>query len=565
MRFELSSRTSLAAMVAVACMVGLGGMSLLLSQERIHDRNAWQEKLNTIADSRSAAVSGWVETQFRELTTLSENASLQLYFTMVSNNTGTKPVPQADYLRSLLNATATRLNYAPATGDAKGGLALLDMNGKVLAQTNAMPALEESLVQQMVNAPKAENTLLDIMKTAQGAQQIGFVIPVYAVQADHVADSQIGLLVGIRPLDAGFFSLLKPEGAMEKSLEVTLVRNEDGYVRYLTPLMDGSSVMAQTELMSEGSAAGFALSQPNAFDEKTDYRHQQVLSTGRNVALTPWVLLAKIDTMEAYVGAAKWRVIMLATTGLLLLGAGVTLYGMVRPARGAMQSAMLSDEARARADLMDAMMQERGQRLKTLQQLVDLTVSLIDSRDPHASKHSSSVALVAAATAQRLGLDVATTNTTETAARLMNIGKMDIPTEWLTRAGALNDTERSTIRSSMAASADLLEGIAFDGPVADTLRQAQERLDGSGPQGLKGEEILISARIVAAANALVGMLSPRSYRPAMPMEEAVAILNNDSGTQFDRNVVNAMIAYMQQGGGQQVLQSQQPVFGKKSA
>jgi HD-GYP domain-containing protein (c-di-GMP phosphodiesterase class II) len=203
-------------------------------------------------------------------------------------------------------------------------------------------------------------------------------------------------------------------------------------------------------------------------------------------------------------------------------------------------------------DITEAL-SEREQRSQTLQQLVQVIVARIDGRDPHASEHSARVATIAAGTARSMGLDNTTIDTTETAARLMNLGKMDIPAEWLTRSGTLKAEERDTIRSSMATSAELLSGIAFNGPVVETLRQAQEFVDGSGPLGKRGEQILISARIIAAANALVGMLSTRAWREGMSLDEAMVILHESSGKQFDRKVISALANYLDNLGGSQML------------
>jgi PAS domain S-box-containing protein len=209
-------------------------------------------------------------------------------------------------------------------------------------------------------------------------------------------------------------------------------------------------------------------------------------------------------------------------------------------------------------DITEAL-REREKRLGTLQQLIGTLVSMVDRRDPNAAQHSSAGASVATAIAEEMNLDPVTVETTGTAARLMNLGKMDIPTEWLTRADKLSDKERLALRSTNLTSAELLEGIAFEGPVAETVRQSQEHVDGSGPLKLQGDTILISARIIAAANALVGMVSPRTYRAALPISEAETVLMQDSDTRFDRRVVIALMHYLDNRGGREALQTMMQV------
>jgi HD-GYP domain-containing protein (c-di-GMP phosphodiesterase class II) len=102
----------------------------------------------------------------------------------------------------------------------------------------------------------------------------------------------------------------------------------------------------------------------------------------------------------------------------------------------------------------------------------------------------------------------------------------------------------------MLASGDLLQGVEFDGPVSETLRQALTRWDGTGvPGGLKGEDILPTARVIAVANAFVGMLSARAHRSALSVEDAINAIMRDVGKAFDRRAVAALVNYMDNRGG----------------
>jgi len=146
-------------------------------------------------------------------------------------------------------------------------------------------------------------------------------------------------------------------------------------------------------------------------------------------------------------------------------------------------------------------------------------------------------------------MDNTTAEATRIAGSLMNIGKIVVPTELLTKTSSLTPEEKRTIRDSMNAAADLLKGVKFDGPVAETLRQWQEKWDGTGPLGLQGEAILVSARVIAVANAFIGMISPRSWRTAIPIESANKFLLDQADTHFDRRVVIAMINYVENHSG----------------
>jgi HD-GYP domain-containing protein (c-di-GMP phosphodiesterase class II) len=195
---------------------------------------------------------------------------------------------------------------------------------------------------------------------------------------------------------------------------------------------------------------------------------------------------------------------------------------------------------------------ERERRERNLQQLVQTLVTVVDRRDPHAAHHSSRVAIAARATAGEMGLEEVLVETAAIAGSLLNLGKILVPSQLLTKEGQLSEEEMRTVRDSIQTSAELIEGIEFDGPVVETLRQAQERWDGSGvPRGLKGDQILVTARIIAVANAFVAIVSPRAHRPGVDFDAAVESLLKQIGSAFDRAVVAALIHYMDNRGGRE--------------
>jgi PAS domain S-box-containing protein len=184
----------------------------------------------------------------------------------------------------------------------------------------------------------------------------------------------------------------------------------------------------------------------------------------------------------------------------------------------------------------------RERRERMLSGLLETVVAIIDQRDPHAANHSTHVSKVARAIAEEMRLDDVEIETAAIAGAVMNIGKVLVPTEILTRAGELSDDERRQVRESVEASADLLERVPFEGPVAQTLRQINEHWDGTGtPLGLEGEGILRPARIVAVANAFVALASPRSWRAGAGPDEAIARLLPEAGRKYDRAVVAALV------------------------
>jgi len=193
---------------------------------------------------------------------------------------------------------------------------------------------------------------------------------------------------------------------------------------------------------------------------------------------------------------------------------------------------------------------ERERRARTLGDVVKTLVGVVDSRDPFAAHHSTRVAALASAIAAEMNLSDTDVNTAETAGSLLNFGKVLVAPELLTKTGELSDGDRAKVRQSVQTSAALLQGINFDGPVVETLRQAQAHWDGSGfPQGLAGEQILLTARIVGVANAFVGMVSRRAYREALEVDKALELMLAQVGKSFDRRVVAALVNFLDNRGG----------------
>jgi PAS domain S-box-containing protein len=193
---------------------------------------------------------------------------------------------------------------------------------------------------------------------------------------------------------------------------------------------------------------------------------------------------------------------------------------------------------------------ERERRERIQRQLVSTLVRLVDRRDPYAGDHSARVADVARAIAEEMDLDIVTIETVETAGKLMSLGKILVPSDVLTRPGKLSEEELRLVRESLNTAADFLEGVEFDGPVVETLRQLRERWDGRGePEGRAGEAILLTARIVAVANAFVAMASHRAFRPGMGFDDAAERLLGECGRAFDRRVVAALLNRLDNRGG----------------
>jgi HD-GYP domain-containing protein (c-di-GMP phosphodiesterase class II) len=130
----------------------------------------------------------------------------------------------------------------------------------------------------------------------------------------------------------------------------------------------------------------------------------------------------------------------------------------------------------------------------------------------------------------------------QVAGQLHDIGKITIPSEILTKPGRLTTLEYQLVQGHPRAGFDVLKKIEFPWPVADVTLQHHERVDGTGyPQGLKGDAILLEARIMAVADVVEAMSSHRPYRPGLGIDKALAEIERGRGTAYDRNVADACL------------------------
>ncbi|MCZ6674581.1 MAG: HD domain-containing protein [Verrucomicrobia bacterium] len=200
-------------------------------------------------------------------------------------------------------------------------------------------------------------------------------------------------------------------------------------------------------------------------------------------------------------------------------------------------------------DDITALTQERRQKEKVLRQVINTLVSVADGRDPFSASHSTRVSEVARCVADEMGLPEEDTKTVDIAGNLVNVGKIVISRELLTKTEELTAEERDQLTKSYLTSADLQDGVDFEGPVAESIRQMSESWDGSGPLGLSGDDILITARVLSVANAFAAMISPRAYRSALTFDQVSDVLLEQSKSRYDLKPVSALISFLQNRGG----------------
>jgi len=210
------------------------------------------------------------------------------------------------------------------------------------------------------------------------------------------------------------------------------------------------------------------------------------------------------------------------------------------------QSSIMTGSVMMREEDLTNVIVEKERREQMLRQVIETMVAVVDRRDPYATGHSARVGMLSRAVAEELKLEKVLVETAEIAGALMNFGKLLVSRSILTKTEALTQEELQRIRDAILTSADILEIIRFDGPVIPTLRQALERYDGTGmPKGLKGDQILITARIIAAVNSFIAFVSPRVHRAGVPYREALSLMANEAGKAHDESVLVALARYLE--------------------
>jgi HD-GYP domain-containing protein (c-di-GMP phosphodiesterase class II) len=180
---------------------------------------------------------------------------------------------------------------------------------------------------------------------------------------------------------------------------------------------------------------------------------------------------------------------------------------------------------------------------------VMLLADVVEYEDGYTGRHSRSVVELVQAVGAEMGVNASDRQELEFAALLHDVGKISIPKEILNKPGKLSDEEFELIKTHTIEGQFMLDRVGgLLARVGEIVRSCHERWDGNGyPDGLAGNQIPVAARIVFVCDAYNAMTTDRPYRPAMSVEEAVAELTSNAGTQFDPAVVSAVTQVVEEG------------------
>jgi putative two-component system response regulator len=180
---------------------------------------------------------------------------------------------------------------------------------------------------------------------------------------------------------------------------------------------------------------------------------------------------------------------------------------------------------------------------------IQVMVSAVETRDPYTAGHQTRSAELASAIATEMGLSQDQIDGIRMAGSIHDIGKLSIPAEILSKPTKLSEIEFKLIKEHAVQGYEILRNVESPWPLAEMVRQHHERMDGSGyPRSLKGDDILLEARILGVADVVESMASHRPYRAGLGIEAALEEIEKNSGILYDEAVAGACLKLFREKG-----------------
>jgi PAS domain S-box-containing protein/putative nucleotidyltransferase with HDIG domain len=198
----------------------------------------------------------------------------------------------------------------------------------------------------------------------------------------------------------------------------------------------------------------------------------------------------------------------------------------------------ITDRKEAEKNLKDSY----GNLKKIFNGTIKTLASIVEIRDPYTSGHQKRVTQLVIKISEELGFTKERIEAIALAAQLHDIGKINIPTSILAKPGKISDIEYRMIKTHPQLGCNMLKNIEFSLPVIDIILQHHEKEDGSGyPNGLKGKDIRLEAKILLVADVVEAMSSHRPYRPALSINKAIREIRKNRGKLFNPEIVDVCV------------------------
>jgi len=300
-------------------------------KERQRDMLNWQSRLGILADMRKAAVENWLFDRKSKLKSISENSTLQLYLSQyeeLKENKDNIGHAQFSHVRNLLHATAKQFDFMGLSSGAvntgydesnKPGLAVFSKNGELLFSTKSFSTTVSPYKDLIDLALKTGGEqFIDMFSIENKYMRYGYVMPVFHIQKMQFQDPVGAVVVLLDPVSS-LFNKLQNLHLNTDSDETLLLRSEKNSTVFLSPLRGVFNIFHQIPKANMNLAANFSIHKNGGFSLKQDYRNKKVLVTARKIENTPWVLMQKIDAVEALEESNSHQQFVLITFSLLTI------------------------------------------------------------------------------------------------------------------------------------------------------------------------------------------------------------------------------------------------------
>jgi PAS domain S-box-containing protein len=218
---------------------------------------------------------------------------------------------------------------------------------------------------------------------------------------------------------------------------------------------------------------------------------------------------------------------------------------------GSDESIWMSIDVTADRGNQDLLVSYAARLKRSMEETLLVLSRTIEMRDPYTAGHQQRVGILAEEIGKKLQMSPLQTHNLNLIGLIHDIGKIGIPAEILTKPTKLSQVEYDLVKTHVNIGYDILKGVNFLIPIADVVHEHHERFDGTGyPMAMKGDQILLEARIIAVADVIESMSARRPYRAALGIDKALQEVERGRGTAYDPAVVDACLELFRKDGYQ---------------
>ncbi|HEY8950884.1 MAG TPA: HD domain-containing phosphohydrolase [Rhizomicrobium sp.] len=460
----------------------------LAHNERVFELDRWAIRLHAAGTQRLGMVNEWLSESRAALRSVAVNPTVQIYLSQAAANPAPTPESeaQAAFLQSYVISLGSRGAFASSKPSmpSETGIAVLDSHRHLVAATYGYRPPAQLIAALL--AQSRDGTTGPSLSQAKDGSPVAFLAEVRPIQGMMSAPA-VGYVIGERVLDRSVWS-------------GSTLAADHGHESLIAAANDKASLIGSSVTgVAAGSGEVLAAQAPLHLQRAPDLNGKDALHLGIPVKGTNWVLVETVRASSALAGVDA-RIRSLLT--ILLLSLLAIILGLLLLWR----HVTAGQQAAAR---------EAGVRL--YRDIAEVLLQAIDLRDPGAAEHSRRVASLSRQVALRIGADA---DAAELAGALMNVGKLFVPVNVLTKTGGLEESEAAQFAEGSARWLDLLARASLDPPLAPVLRDADHLMRGESTAAAPSRV----AHIIAAANKAVALMSPRAYRMAHTPQETLEIL-----------------------------------------